>query len=217
MSQQPQYPYQNNQYNTINLTNQLQMQQPQLIETKICQRARGPHTEGEFYCGKILPLSSFSKGRAQCKECSAKKTKIYNEIKIAAIVQQQSLQSNINQQQSNNPINQEMKESLDKLSIELEQMKIEYKKYYDAALEYYNHNLSLNKELEEKQEKLNILTLSNNDLIKRNKILQSELDDKIRIIKTNTDTISSLQKEIKELKSENVSLNDEIRVLERKR
>ena len=219
MSQPLQYPYQNNQYTTINLAHQQQLQPLQLIQTKTCQRARGPHTEGEFYCGKILPLSSFSKGRAQCKECSSKKTKTYNEIKIAAIIQQQSLQSN-NTQQSSHPVaivNHEMEESLSKLSSELEQMKIEHKKYYDASLQYHNENLRLSKQLQEKQEEFDTVTLSNSDLVKRNQTLQSELEDKTRTIKINTDTISSLQKEIRELRSANVSLDDEIRVLGRKR
>lgn len=191
-----QYPYQNNQYNPYNQyqNNVNFVQQP--VEMKTCQRARGPHTEGEIYCGKTLPINYFSKGRSQCKECSAKKTKAYNETKV--------------QQHSSNPINHEMQESLNKLSLELEQMKIEYKKYYDAALEYHNENLRLKQEFDS-------LTLSNGDLVKRNKLLQSELEEKTRTIKTNTDTISSLQREIKELRSENVSLNDEIRILERKR
>lgn len=213
MSQPPQYPYQNNQFTTINLTHQQQLQPLQLIETKTCKRARGPHTEGEFYCGRILPITSFSKGRAQCKECSSKKTKVYNETKIAAIIQQQSLHPNIIQQQSNNSTattNPEMEESLSKLSTELEQMKIEYQKYYDAALQYHNENLRLKQELD-------TLTLSNNDLIRKDKLLHSEIEDKTRIIKTNSDSIGLLQKENRELKSENISLLDEIRVLERKR
>ena len=196
MSQYP-YPYQNNQYSNFNP----QYQQP--VEMKTCQRARGPHTEGEIYCGRTLPINYFSKGRSQCKECSAKKTKAYNETKV--------------HQQASNPINQEMKESLDRLSLELEQMKLECKKYYDGALQLHNENLRLSKQLQEKQEEFDTITLSNNDLIKRNKLLQSELEDKTRTIKTNADTISFLQKEIRELKLENVSLNDEIRVLERKR
>ena len=195
-----QYPYshQNGQFTNINPA----YQQP--VEMKTCQRARGPHTEGEIYCGRTLPINYFSKGRSQCKECSAKKTKAYNETKIAtsspAVV-----------------INHEMEESLKKLSLELEQMKIEHKKYYDASLQYHNENLRLSRQLQEKQEEFDTVTLSNNDLIKRNKLLQSELEDKTRTIKINTDTISSLQKEIRELRSENVSLNDEIRILERKR
>lgn len=203
MSQPPQYPYQNNQFTTINLTHQQQLQPLQLIETKTCKRARGPHTEGEFYCGRILPITSFSKGRAQCKECSSKKTKVYNETKIAAIIQQQSNNSTA----TTNP---EMEESLSKLSTELEQMKIEYQKYYDAALQYHNENLRLKQELD-------TLTLSNNDLIRKDKLLHSEIEDKTRIIKTNSDSIGLLQKENRELKSENISLLDEIRVLERKR
>ena len=188
-----QYPYshQNGQFTNINPA----YQQP--VEMKTCQRARGPHTEGEIYCGRTLPINYFSKGRSQCKECSAKKTKAYNETKIAtsspAVV-----------------INHEMEESLKKLSLELEQMKIEHKKYYDAALQYHNENLRLKQEFD-------TVTLSNSDLVKRNQTLQSELEDKTRTIKINTDTISSLQKEIRELRSENVSLNDEIRVLGRKR
>ena len=188
-----QYPYshQNGQFTNINLAYQQQ------VEMKTCQRARGPHTEGEIYCGRTLPINHFSKGRSQCKECSAKKTKAYNETKIAtsspAVV-----------------INHEMEESLKKLSLELEQMKIEHKKYYDAALQYHNENLRLKQEFD-------TVTLSNSDLVKRNQTLQSELEDKTRTIKINTDTISSLQKEIRELRSENVSLNDEIRVLGRKR
>ena len=197
MSQYP-YPYQNGQFTNINPA----YQQP--VEMKTCQRARGPHTEGEIYCGRTLPINHFSKGRSQCKECSAKKTKAYNETKIAtsspAVV-----------------INHEMEESLKKLSLELEQMKIEHKKYYDASLQYHNENLRLSKQLQEKQEEFDIVTLSNSDLVKRNQTLQSELEDKTRTIKINTDTISSLQKEIRELRSENVSLNDEIRVLGRKR
>lgn len=192
------YPHQNGQYTNINPA----YQQP--VEMKTCQRARGPHTEGEIYCGRTLPINYFSKGRSQCKECSAKKTKAYNETKIAtsspAVV-----------------INHEMEESLKKLSLELEQMKIEHKKYYDASLQYHNENLRLSKQLQEKQEEFDTVTLSNSDLVKRNQTLQSELEDKTRTIKTNADTISSLQKEIRELKLENVSLNDEIRVLERKR
>ena len=195
-----QYPYshQNGQFTNINPA----YQQP--VEMKTCQRARGPHTEGEIYCGRTLPINYFSKGRSQCKECSAKKTKAYNETKIAtsspAVV-----------------INHEMEESLKKLSLELEQMKIEHKKYYDASLQYHNENLRLSKQLQEKQEEFDTVTLSNSDLVKRNQTLQSELEDKTRTIKINTDTISSLQKEIRELRSENVSLNDEIRVLGRKR
>ena len=195
-----QYPYshQNGQFTNINPA----YQQP--VEMKTCQRARGPHTEGEIYCGRTLPINYFSKGRSQCKECSAKKTKAYNETKIAtsspAVV-----------------INHEMEESLKKLSLELEQMKIEHKKYYDASLQYHNENLRLSKQLQEKQEEFDTVTLSNSDLVKRNQTLQSELEDKTRTIKINTDTISSLQKEIRELRSENVSLNDEIRILERKR
>ncbi len=195
-----QYPYshQNGQFTNINPA----YQQP--VEMKTCQRARGPHTEGEIYCGRTLPINYFSKGRSQCKECSAKKTKAYNETKIAtsspAVV-----------------INHEMEESLKKLSLELEQMKIEHKKYYDASLQYHNENLRLSRQLQEKQEEFDTVTLSNSDLVKRNQTLQSELEDKTRTIKINTDTISSLQKEIRELRSENVSLNDEIRILERKR
>ncbi len=195
-----QYPYshQNGQFTNINPA----YQQP--VEMKTCQRARGPHTEGEIYCGRTLPINYFSKGRSQCKKCSAKKTKAYNETKIAtsspAVV-----------------INHEMEESLKKLSLELEQMKIEHKKYYDASLQYHNENLRLSKQLQEKQEEFDTVTLSNSDLVKRNQTLQSELEDKTRTIKINTDTISSLQKEIRELRSENVSLNDEIRVLGRKR
>lgn len=193
MSQYP-YPYQNNQYTNINLAHQ------QPVEMKTCQRARGPHTEGEFYCGRTLPINYFSKGRAQCKECSSKKTKVYNETKIATVIQQHSI----------NPINHEMEESLSKLSSELEQIKIEYQKYYDAALQYHNENLRLKQELD-------TLTLSNNDLIRKDKLLHSEIEDKTRIIKTNSDSIGLLQKENRELKSENISLLDEIRVLERKR
>ena len=195
-----QYPYshQNGQFTNINPA----YQQP--VEMKTCQRARGPHTEGEIYCGRTLPINYFSKGRSQCKECSAKKTKAYNETKIAtsspAVV-----------------INHEMEESLKKLSLELEQMKIEHKKYYDASLQYHNENLRLSRQLQEKQKEFDTVTLSNSDLVKRNQTLQSELEDKTRTIKINTDTISSLQKEIRELRSENVSLNDEIRILERKR
>ena len=103
-----------------------------------------------------------------------------------------------------------MVESLSKLSLELEQMKIEYQKYYDAALQYHNENLRLKQELD-------TLTLSNNDLIRKDKLLHSEIEDKTRVMKTNSDNIAQLQKENRELKSENTSLLDEIRVLERKR
>lgn len=207
------YPYQNSQYN-MNFS-----QQP--IEMKICQRARGPHTEGEIYCGRSLPLNYFSKGRAQCKECSAKKTQLYNENKITTMIHQQS---NL----SLNPLNKEMEDELKRVKTELstlletlklttselEQMKIEHKKYYDGALEYYNETLALKKEIE-------TLTSSNSVMIKKIDTIRLEFEEKTR---NNLNTISSLQKENTALKSENLtlsndikSLNDEIRVLERKR
>ncbi len=50
----------------------------QLIKTKTCERRRGPKTENEFYCGRILPETMFTGGKSQCKECSVKKTNHYN-------------------------------------------------------------------------------------------------------------------------------------------
>ena len=167
---------------------------------KICKRSKGLVETPDFYCGRSLPLNWFS-GRSRCKECSSNRTKHYNEAKIATIVTQASNPAIV--------VNHEMEESLSKVSLELEQMKIEYKKYYDGALEYHNENLKLKQELER-------LTLSNNDLVRKDKLLQSEIEDKTRTLKSNSDIIDSLQKENKELKSDIVTLNDEIRVLERK-
>ena len=216
------YPYQYNQGYHGNFS----YQQP--VETKVCQRARGPHTEGEIYCGRTLPLNYFSKGRAQCKECSSKKTKVYNETKIATLVQKHS-------EQVSNP---ELEDSLRKVTLELEEMKVEYKKYYDGALQYHNENLRLVKELEALKEQLQMITRTNNDLIGKSNLLVQQIQKQQIDIEERDRTVSNLRKEnvelrkvmderlvesnrkdkvIASLNDDIKALNDEIRVLERKR
>lgn len=178
------------------------------IQTKICQRARGPHTEGEIYCGKTLTMDHFSKGRAQCKECSVKKTQVYNQSKI-----QNGLSTTGSNEILNNHIQEldglivSLNRKLDEKTIELstlsENLKVktselnesqlQYKKYYDGALEYYNETIKL----------------------------KENLEDKIRIIKSNSEMILSLQKENRELNKlleekskENIALSNDIKALD---
>ena len=191
------------------------------IQTKICQRARGPHTEGEIYCGRTLTMDHFSKGRAQCKECSVKKTQVYNQSKVISQQPSEALYNHIQElEKSIISLKHELytiSESLKIKTLELNESQIQYKKYYDGALEYYNETIKLKEDFE-------IITLSNNELLRKDKLIQSELENKTGIIKSSSETISSLQKENRELKSVNITLNndiktlnDEIRVLERKR
>lgn len=191
------------------------------IQTKICQRARGPHTEDEIYCGRTLTMDHFSKGRAQCKECSVKKTQVYNQSKIIVNQPNELLNSHIQElERSIISLKLELSTISENLKIktsELNESQLQYKKYYDGALEYYNETIKL-------KENLEIISLSNNELLRKDKLLQSELEDKTKTIKSNSEMILSLQKENSDLKLDNKTLNndikalnDEIRVLERKR
>ena len=143
----------------------------QLIETKTCKRGRGIPTETEFYCGRILPISSFTKGKSSCKECSNKKTKLYNETKIAAIVadklQEQRTDISIDVRTTElekekielrNDLKREVQKSTgleEQLITELEnsdRLEREVQKYYEHSLKLQAANKLLHEEIEKIQE-----------------------------------------------------------------
>lgn len=166
----------------------------QLVETKTCKRGRGKPTETEFYCGRILPLTSFTKGKSSCKECSNKKTKLYNETKIATIVsntlQECHLRDNIVDKTviSSEEIDQlrmqltmEIQKS-DKLEIEIEeaklqdeQLRMEVQKYYDISLKLQSQLQSQSQLLQKSDEQLKILETENRKLYLENKAHLDEI------------------------------------------
>lgn len=189
------------------------------IETKICQRGRGPHLENEIYCGRTLTMDHFSKGRAQCKECSVKKTQVYNANKV--------LHQNITQVNTNKEMEETLKKTTNELSlisnslrgreVELEQMRNEYKKYYDSSLEYYN----LTEKMKEENNKLSLL---NDELTRNNKITKLELEKTKNLLLLSDNKITNLEEknreceeQISELNKEIKQMEDEIRILGRKR
>lgn len=107
------------------------------VETKICQRARGPHTENEFYCGRTLPMNFFSRGRAQCKDCNAQKTRYYNEIKAT---------SSLDETDRLRKENLELRANIEKLQNENLKLKEDNTKYYNKALELHDENSKLQDE-----------------------------------------------------------------------
>lgn len=145
----------------------------QLIETKTCKRGRGKATETEFYCGRILPISSFTKGKSSCKECSNKKTKLYNETKIAAIVADklQEQRTDIRELELEEQLIMELRNDLKRevqKSTELEEQlitelvnsdrlekeKMEVQKYYENSLKLLHEEIE-KLELENRKLQLN--------------------------------------------------------------
>lgn len=167
----------------------------QQVQTKICQRARGPHTEDEIYCGRELPINNFSKGRSQCKDCTNEKMKRYNEKKkeistshiISNHIPSNTIPSNFSLQleelEKEKGINRSLREDLEQKTKELEEER--------------RNNAILREESERKIKELN-------------KLLIDQEDEYLK-------KIEDLNKEKKLTENHIKALNDEIRVLERKR
>jgi DNA repair exonuclease SbcCD ATPase subunit len=198
------------------------LQQPitteiQLVESKTCKRGRGKPTETEFYCGRVLPLTSFTKGKSSCKECSNKKTKLYNETKIATIVTntlQEQLRTDVREPKLEeqlimdlrNDLKREVQKSTeleeqlitelensDRLEKKLEKEKMELK---IEIQKYYEHSLKLQTQLQ----------------------LQIQLQEKLQAAnKLLHEQIQKLEEENRKLQLSNKAHLDEIRILSKPR
>ena len=164
-------------------------QQINNVETKKCKRTRGVHTETEEYCGRILPISCFTKGRTRCKECNNTSIKKYNENKC--ISNSPTILENISK----------------KYEFELNKMIEENKNLLDI-------NTNLNELISNKEIELNKMIEENKNLLDMNQNLNQEFNRKNRENQKFFDELSvEHNEEINTLKNDIQVLEDQIRTL----
>lgn len=195
------------------------------IETRICQRGRGDHVEGEFYCGRTLPINYFSKGRGQCKDCSSNKTKAYNAKK--ALLVSTSGTTDLHLTNENLRLTNELglkDQEINRIISELTQEKANVKKYTDGYWEYVNKNESDYKnEINLLNEKIRSLEKINRDLSDKSSILdrkninlEDELEDISSKLKSKELELEASLNREKELNSDIDAYNGEIGALRKK-
>lgn len=231
-----------NQYQQNQFSNFSNMQQYQQVEYKTCQRARGSSTENEIYCGRSLPISQFTKGRSQCKECNSKVTKSYNFKNLSNFTEQittmsqqlsqyqmayqtlyqqyQQLEKTKNTSESSNDLDK-ICENLKRENTEfIEKMKVLQEKVDKTEKEKYSNYSNYSKQYSE--------LLNSHETLKQDKLqLEAQLSQLSQLSQfedmKHAEEIGRLNQElstcyetISSLKDDKTELMDQIRILKRK-
>lgn len=223
-----------NQYQQSQFSNFSNMQQYQQVEYKTCQRARGSSTENEIYCGRSLPISQFTKGRSQCKECNSKVTKSYNLKNLSNFTEQittmsqqlsqyqmayQTLYQQYQQLEKTKNTSESSNE-LDKMCEDLKRENTEFIERMNVLQEKVDKTEKYNKQYSE--------LLNSHETLKQDKLqLESQLSQLSQLSQfedmKHAEEIGRLNQElstcyetISSLKDDKTELMDQIRILKRK-